>query len=217
MRAARKSKAKRMAQKRDRATTRAALIAAGEKLFAELSFEGATYDAIAAESGVNKALIAYHFGSKEGFYDAVVSAAVSEAIAEIAGALDEGRDPVGNFRAYIRTLATVFWRRPSLPAIIMREYLGGKMQERAAPFEAVLQFYRTTERLYESGRKAGLFRKVDPHALHLCIVGPLIHFVIAAGMRRRAIPKFAPDVGDPSIEAFGRSLEKMVLDGVRRA
>ncbi len=203
--------------KRDAGATRRALIAGAETVFAEKSFEGATYDLLADAAGVNKALIAYHFGSKEGLYDAVVSAVAEDVIESVRAATGDGGDPEKNFRAYIRALADAFWRRPTFPAIILREYLGGAMQERPVPFSAVLQFYRMTERLYEAGRKARVFRRLDPHALHLAVVSPLLHFVVAAGLRRRALSKLAPDLVDPTIGAFARALEKTILDGVRRA
>lgn len=203
-------------QKRDREATRLALIAAGEEVFAQRGFEGATYELIAEAAGVNKALIAYHFGSKEGLYDAVITALAGEAVRNVAEALDESGDAEANFRAYVRALAGAFWRRPSFPAIILREYLGGAMQERPAPFAAVLQFYRMTERLYEAGRKARIFRKLDPHSLHLAIVGPLIHFTIAADLRRRTLPKLAPGVSNPSIDEFAATLARTILDGVKR-
>ena len=208
---------KKPAQRRDKDATCAALIAAGEVVFAKRSFEGATYDVIAEEANVNKALIAYYFGSKEGFYDSVVATIAQKVIAGVEAATPSSADPVKNFRGYIRALATSFWARPTFAAIIMREYLGGATQERAGPFEAVVQFYRMTERLYLAGVKAGAFRRLDPHALHLSIVSPLIHFTIAASFRRRAVPKFAPDIGDPSPADFAGALEKIILDGVRRA
>lgn len=203
-------------RKRDSEATRRALLAGGEKVFAEKSFEGATYDLIAAAAGVNKALIAYHFGSKEGLYDAVVATLAGETAARLNAAIGAGADPERNFRAYIRALAAEFWDRPTIPAIIVREYLGGRMQERPVPFAAVLQFYQMTERLYEAGRKAGVFRKLDPQTLHLAIVSPLIHFVITAGLRQRAFPKLAPALSAPSIEDFAARLEGIVLGGARR-
>ncbi len=43
-----------------------------ERLFAAVGYEGAAQRVIASEAGVNQALINYHFGSKEGLYEAVV-------------------------------------------------------------------------------------------------------------------------------------------------
>ena len=51
--------------------TRSRLIEAGLDLFGRFGFEGAGTRAIADAAGVNLAAIKYHFGSKEGLYNAV--------------------------------------------------------------------------------------------------------------------------------------------------
>lgn len=204
-------------QKRDREATRAALLAAGEKLFAENSFEGATFDAIAEEAGVNKALIAYYFGSKEGLHDAVIETLVREVLADIGARMGpETADPAKNFAAYIGALAGALWDRPSMPAILMREYLSGSMLDRKSPFANIAQFYRTTERLYEAGRKAKIFRTLDPRILHLSIVGPIVHFVVAADARKRTIGIVATGLSNPPIATFAAGLQRIVIDGLRR-
>lgn len=50
-----------------------AILLAGERTFAEFGYNGASMRAIAREAGVNQAMIAYYFGSKEGLLDAIVS------------------------------------------------------------------------------------------------------------------------------------------------
>lgn len=52
--------------------SRAAILAAAGRIFAKSGLAGARTDAIAADAGVNKALLYYYFGSKEGLYEAVV-------------------------------------------------------------------------------------------------------------------------------------------------
>jgi AcrR family transcriptional regulator len=54
------------------AETRAAILAAAERVFAEAGLAGARTDAIAAAAGVNKALLYYYFQSKKSLYEAVV-------------------------------------------------------------------------------------------------------------------------------------------------
>ena len=159
-------------QSRDRVATTRALTDAGEKLFAKYGFDGATVDMIVAEAGVNRALVSYYFKSKEGLYDAVITAIVSDVVGEVSTAVDNSENAEKNLRAYIRALALAFAARPSFAAILMREYIGGAMQEREKPFAQVLQFFRMTERIYKAGRKEKLFREVDPHKLHLSIVAP---------------------------------------------
>lgn len=204
-------------QKRDRDATQLALIEAGEALFSRHGFSGVTLDMLAKKSGVNKALVSYYFGSKEGLYDAVIAAIVSDVVGAVSASLIEGADPVRNFRSYIRALAHAFAARPSFPAILMREYIGGSMQEREGPFRQVLQFYRMTERLYEAGRKKKVFRKLDPHKLHLSIIGPLIHFSLTIEFRARTVARLSSDIGNPNVEEFSRHLESLILDGVKRA
>jgi AcrR family transcriptional regulator len=207
-------KARAREPKRDPDATRAALLAAGERVFAAKSFEGATFDAIAAEAGVNKALIAYYFGSKEGLHDAVIEAIVRDVLTDVAARMGaETRDAAKNFASYIRALTMALWERPSMPAILLREYLSGSMLRRKSPFANVSQFFRTTERLYEAGRKAGAFRAADAHILHLAIVGPIIHFIVARDVRKRTLA-LAPDIGDPAVDAFAKGLSRLVLEGL---
>ncbi len=59
------------ARVRDAERSRTALLDAAQAEFADKGFAGARVDAIAARAGVNKQLIAYYFGGKQGLYDAV--------------------------------------------------------------------------------------------------------------------------------------------------
>ncbi len=54
------------------AERRAAIMAAAERQFAKAGLAGSRTDEIAAEAGVNKALLYYYFKSKEHLYEAVI-------------------------------------------------------------------------------------------------------------------------------------------------
>jgi len=56
----------------DSVATREAILEAAERIFGDEGLAGARTDAIAAAAGVNKALLYYYFGSKEGLYRAVL-------------------------------------------------------------------------------------------------------------------------------------------------
>lgn len=202
-------------RKRDAGATRAALIAAGEKVFAAHGFEGATLDRLAEASGANKAMVSYYFGSKAGLHEAVVEVIVGEVVSAVNIADRGEKDPAAAFAGYIRALALALAARPTFAQILMREYVGGEI-ERAAPFRQVLHLYRMTEARYLAGRSAGAFRAIDPHMLHLTIVGALVHFILSAGFRRSALPEIADDIEDPSIEAFASHLSRVLLDSLRR-
>jgi AcrR family transcriptional regulator len=54
------------------------LLAAGLRLFSDRPYDELSIDDIAAEAGVAKGLLYYYFGSKRGFYVAIVQAAARE-------------------------------------------------------------------------------------------------------------------------------------------
>src|SRR4051812_35010369 len=63
------------------------LLAAGLRLFSDRPYDELAIDDIAAEAGVAKGLLYYYFGSKRGFYVAIVQ----EAARELGGRLDPDR------------------------------------------------------------------------------------------------------------------------------
>ena len=62
---------------RDAERTRQAILAAAEEEFADKGLAGARVDAIAEQSGANKRMLYYYFGSKENLYIAVLERAYS--------------------------------------------------------------------------------------------------------------------------------------------
>jgi AcrR family transcriptional regulator len=91
---------------RDPERTRAAILAAATREFAEKGFGGARVDSIAARAGTNKRMLYHYFGDKEALYLVVLE----DAYAGIRGAeatLDLGhRDPEDG----LRDLALFTWR-----------------------------------------------------------------------------------------------------------
>lgn len=215
-RAATPKSSKKKSRPRDKDATVAALIQAGEQLFARHGFSGTTLDMLATAGDVNKALVSYYFGSKEGLYDAVISALVSDVVLAVSANISTEGNAVSRFRSYIRSLAYAFSERPTFGMILLREYMGGSMQERAKPFQEVFKFFQMTKQLYEEGRKEKVFRKLDPHQLHLSIIGPLVHFTMTMEFRKRTFHRVEGVVTDPSIDEFASHLEKLLLDGMNR-
>src|SRR5438128_975798 len=64
------------ARRRNAEATRAAILAAGKRHFAQSGYEGAFLRDIAAEAGADAALINRYFGGKEGLFLACLRAAV---------------------------------------------------------------------------------------------------------------------------------------------
>src|ERR1700761_3961942 len=106
---------------RDAERSRAALLDAAQAEFAEKGFAGARTDAIAARAGVNKQLIAYYFGGKQGLYDAV-----TDRMQALAAEFDTPGTSLPDLaRRYFRA----FSDNPDLERLFLRENLDQDPEE----------------------------------------------------------------------------------------
>lgn len=199
---------------RDKDVSMAALCDAGEALFAQHGFAGTTLDMLVRKSGVNRAMVSYYFGSKAGLYDAVIEKLVRDVMDYVSSRVDTAAPLETEFRSYVEALCIAFCARPTFPAILLREYMGGQNQERPGPFAQIIQFYRRTEALYKRGLDQGRFRDVDPHQLHLSLIGPLVFFAVTQQFRANAIPRFSADLSNPAAAAFAHHHATMLWKGL---
>ena len=58
-------------------------MSAGEALFAAHGFAGTTLDAIAEAAEVNKAMVRYYFGDKDGLYTAIIETIIDDVLADL--------------------------------------------------------------------------------------------------------------------------------------
>ena len=199
---------------RDKEVSMAALCDAAESLFAKHGFAGTTLDMLVKQSGVNRAMVAYYFGSKTGLYDAVIENLVRDVMEYVSSRVDPAADLETAFRGYVEALCVAFSARPTFPAILLREYMSGQNQERPGPFAQIIQFYRRTEAMYHRGLEQGEFREIDPHQLHLSLVGPLIFFAVTQQFRASAIPRLSADLSNPAATAFADHHATMLWKGL---
>ena len=62
------------------------VLRAAQRILAERGFSGLTLNAVAVESGENKAMTKYYFGNKAGLIAALLDAAVHDECLEVRGA-----------------------------------------------------------------------------------------------------------------------------------
>ena len=184
---------------RDARATRDALLAAGTALFAERGYEGTPVWAIAARARVNPALISYYFGGKRRLYRAIVTSVFAEIVTQ-AEALAESKGPAPEaLRELIALVADTATRRnPHFPAMMLREVLTGAKHLGSDTLAYPLRVAQVVRRIVERGVREGSFRRVDPLATHLSVVGSLLFFFVTEPLRARMladrrIPGRAPD------------------------
>jgi TetR/AcrR family transcriptional regulator len=160
--------------------TRAAILAAAERIFAKSGLAGARTDAIAAAAGINKAMLYYYFTSKEGLYEAVVEEHFNEFNRQALEVLNAS----GPARAVLLRYVNLHFDfmsacHQSAPLFQQMMMTGGKFLER------VIRKYfaprgEALGKLIERGMHGGEFRQADPFQTAISIVSLIVFYFSAA-------------------------------------
>jgi AcrR family transcriptional regulator len=180
--------------------TRSDLIDAATEVFVQKGFSGARVDEIGRRAKANKAMIYYHFGSKEGLYKAVLLKHIGGLHEEIARVAQD-TDPLARLLAFYAALGRTFQGRPALPFMMFREILAGGIHmdgEVARALKGVLDFVRVT---VEEGIGTGRLRTVNPLYVHLSMIAPMMLFCVSHPFRERLLPVM-PEKGAVTAEGF---------------
>ena len=97
--------------------TRAEILAAAERHFAERGFEAARLEDIAADVGIRRAAIFYYFGDKNELYAAVLDEVFAGALAAVPSSGSVAERLEASLTGWIDYVA----RRPSVARLILRE------------------------------------------------------------------------------------------------
>jgi TetR/AcrR family transcriptional regulator len=168
----------------DSIETRAAILKAAERIYAENGLAGARTDAIAAAAGVNKALLYYYFKSKEDLYQAVIGSQLREFGRQVEKVLT-AKGPAGPILLrYISYHIDFIGTHPSYPRIFQRMMMEGDRTLVRIVREHSLPLMRMLVALLARGMKSGEFRRLDPEHALVSIAGLTGHyFNIAPAIR----------------------------------
>ncbi len=186
---------------RDAERTRQALLDAATVEFAELGLEGARIDGVAERAGVNKRLIYYYFGGKDGLFYAVLARSYA-GIREAEHALNLIHlEPA----AAIARLIEFIWRyhldHPEFLSLLNSENLCGARHLKARQERRILDspLLDWLGDVLERGRVEGVFRGgVDPVQLYVSILGQTYFYI---SNRHTLSTSFGRDLMSPKAQA----------------
>ena len=190
-------------------------MASATEVFVEKGFSGARVDEIARRAKANKAMIYYHFGSKEGLYKAVLLKYIGGLHEEIARVPAGCRPAAPGLSPSTPALGRTFQSRPALPFMMFREILAGGVHmdaEVARALKGVLDFVRAT---VEEGIAAGRIRPVEPLFVHLSMIAPMMLFCVSRPFRERLLPVAMPEEVVPTAEGFFAHLQDVLARTLR--
>lgn len=147
-----------------------------QREFAQYGFEGARVDRIAHKARVNKAMIYYHFRSKENLYEVLLSRVynaifprIIENIPEEMGPQEKLESIISSFIDFIRELDEDFIR------MMLRELSsGGKYFKKLMLPKVIIPMIGAVESLFKEGIALGQFKPVVPHYTFIQTLGSII-------------------------------------------
>jgi AcrR family transcriptional regulator len=195
--------------------TRARILNVAIQEFSRLGLSGARIDAIALESGANKGMIYYYFGSKEDLYVAALEESYRR-FREIEGGLeiDESMPPVPALRMLVSASFDFHAAHPEFIRMVMNENINqGEYIRKIPELRAINRSAITLlERLCQRGIAEGVFRAdLDPVDLHMSISALSFYNV---SNRHTFSFIFDRDLGAPEVHAARR---ESVVDTILRS
>jgi TetR/AcrR family transcriptional regulator len=160
--------------------SRAAILKAAERIFADVGLAGARTEAIAAAAGVNKALLYYYFKGKEALYFAVLEEQLEQFHRSALAALSEGGNARSTILRYVSTHFDFISARPYYPRLLQRLLVaGGRPLERLAE-RHFRPLHQKLVQVIERGIRSGELRRVDSGHAVLSLVGLTVFYFSAA-------------------------------------
>jgi TetR/AcrR family transcriptional regulator len=171
--------------------SRAAILKAAAREFAEHGIAGARIDAIAREARVNKALLYYYFKDKETLYGSVLDDAFSGLKETVFRVLDGDLPPRQKILEYVGAYFDFVAANQLYPRLMQREMMQAR-DGQSPHIDKVIKNYiqpifgRVSE-LLRKGIKDGEFRPVNPAHFVPSIVAMIVFYFSSAPMMQKIV------------------------------
>src|SRR5258707_2992453 len=194
-------------------TTAEKLLVAASELMIERSSIDVSLSDIAQKSGVNAALVKYHFGNKDGLLLALLARDAAAEVTQLEYLLAQPMAPTAKLKLHIAGIIRAYHQFPYMNRLI--HYLLHESNQNAADevskfFVApLLDFQR---RLLAEGIKAGEFRNIDPVMFYTSLIGACDHLFFGRHAMSRATGVCS--VTDEVCRQYIKHMEALICGGM---
>ena len=193
--------------------TRDELLKAASKLMNERDTLEISLSEIAAEAGVNSALVKYHFGNKRGLLLALIERDVGNSMGHLQHLLESDTSPVEKMRSHIAGIINLYCRYRYLNNLLLALLRDSTPEEAADMSDRLIKPAADAQRqILEAGRASGDFRDVDPLYFYFMVTGACNIFFSSEFTLRHVFHK--EDIDDDFRRNFIEQTVALVLKGI---
>jgi len=198
-----------------RSTTAEKLLVAASALMIERSSIDVSLSDIAQKSGVNAALVKYHFGNKDGLLLALLARDAATELSNLEFLLAQPITPSAKLKLHIAGIIRAYHRFPYMNRLIhylLHETSAEAAEEVSKFFVApLLDFHR---HLLDEGIKAGEFRNIDPVLFYTSLIGACDHLFFGRQAMTRATG--VGPVTDEVCRDYIKHMEALICGGMMK-
>src|SRR5436305_13078383 len=196
-----------------RNTTADKLLVAASELMIERNSIDVSLSDIAQKSGINAALVKYHFGNKDGLLLALLAGDAATEVTHLEYLLAQPITPTAKLKLHIAGIIRAYFQFPYMNRLI--HYLLHESSTEAADEVSkffvgpLLDFQR---RLLAEGIAAKEFRKVDPVLFYTSLIGACDHLFFGRHTMSRATG--VGPVTDEVCREYVKHMEALICSGM---
>jgi TetR/AcrR family transcriptional regulator len=186
------------------------ILAAAAVEFSARGHAGARVDRIARRARVNKAMLYYHFGSKQALYRRVLRHAFEGVAARLEVVAAGTALPARKVELLVSTFADFIEEHPHFPAIMLREVAEGGIHLDRDTLAALASIPAIVGRVVKDGAAKNALRPVHPFAAYFTIFAPILLFLGGAPIRKALSAHKLVPIPDMTSASFVRQLQESV-------
>lgn len=178
--------------------------------FADRGYAGARVDRIARRAHVNKAMLYYHFGSKQGLYRTLLRGTFEKIALLLQEIAARGEQPEAALAHAVSAIAAYVEEQTHFPAIMLREVAEGGSHLDPETLAAMVSVPTAFAAILRPGIEQGVLRPMHPISAYFTTIAPILMFVASSPVRRQLTTrKLLPGPGRVlTTEAFLADLQR---------
>lgn len=152
--------------------TKRSIFESAIKVFSIYGYDGATMDEIAAEAGVAKGTLYYHFKSKEEIFRYIIEEGMKLISSRIEEVVKQESDSISKLKALCKVQLSLVYDNRNFFKVIMSQLWGQELRQLQLR-ESIEQYIKDIEEYLEEAMKDGFIKNGDKSFMAYTIFGML--------------------------------------------